>query len=168
MHDCAHHRQIQVRHADLADHGRLHAAPRRHGIVLPPGSDRRLLGLCCSKQICNRPCSIGFHRTGHGKVVLGPLLSSVICHLSSLICHLSFERWDNSGSSEFPGQRGIATMYEIRGYRASIYTRRTKRRHLAVHRLRGLVPSMTTDAAFPHRLPDKTAVSARQDSTNDH
>src|SRR3979411_2043354 len=36
--------EIQVRHSDLADHGRLHAAPRRHRIVLPPGSDRRLLG----------------------------------------------------------------------------------------------------------------------------
>ncbi len=72
--------EIQVRHADLADHGRLHAAPRRHRIVLPPGSDRRLLGPCCSKQICNRPSSIRFHRTGHGKVVLGPL------------CHLSFGR----------------------------------------------------------------------------
>ena len=63
--------EIQVRHADLADHGRLHAAPRRHRIVLPPGSDRRLLRPCCSKQICNRLSSIRFHRTGHGKVVLG-------------------------------------------------------------------------------------------------
>ena len=70
--------EIQVRHADLAHQGRLHAAPRRHRIVLPPGSDRRLLGPCCSKQICNRPSSIRFHRTGHGKVMLGPLLSSVM------------------------------------------------------------------------------------------
>jgi hypothetical protein len=70
--------EIQVRHADLADHGRLHTAPRWHRIALPPGSDRRLLGPCCSKQICNRPSSIRFDRTGHGKVVLGPLLSSVI------------------------------------------------------------------------------------------
>ena len=69
---------IQVRHADLADHGRLHAAPRRHRITLPPGPDRRLPVPCCSKQICNRPSSIRFHRTGHGKVVLGPLLSCVI------------------------------------------------------------------------------------------
>ena len=60
---------IQVRRADLADHGRLHAAPRRHRIVLPPGSDRRLLGLCCGKQIRNRPSSMQFQRTGHGKVV---------------------------------------------------------------------------------------------------
>jgi len=72
--------EVQVRHADLADHRRLHAAPRRHCIVLPPGSNRRLLGPCCSKQTCNRPSSIRFHRTGHREVVLGPL------------CHLSFGR----------------------------------------------------------------------------
>ena len=71
------HQQIQVRYADLADHGRLHATPRRHRIVLPPGSDRRLLGQCCSKQISNRPSSIQFHRTGHRKVTLGPR-----CHVS--------------------------------------------------------------------------------------
>ena len=63
--------EIEIRHADLADHGRLHAAPRRHRIALPPGSDRGLPGPCCSKQICNRPSSIRFHRTGHGEVVLG-------------------------------------------------------------------------------------------------
>src|ERR1700682_3534074 len=70
--------EIQVRHAALADHGRLHAAPRRHRIVLPPGSDRHLLGECCGNEICNRSSSIRFHRTGHGKVVLGHPLSSVI------------------------------------------------------------------------------------------
>ena len=70
--------EIQVGHADLADHRRLHAAPRRHRIALPPGSDCRLLGSSCRKQICNRPSSIRFHRTGHGEVVLGPPLSSVI------------------------------------------------------------------------------------------
>src|SRR5437899_11162577 len=56
--------EIQVRYADLADHRRLHAAPRRHRVALPPGSDRRLPGPCCSKQICNRPSSIRFHRYG--------------------------------------------------------------------------------------------------------
>ena len=61
--------EIQVRYADLADHRRLHSAPRRHRIALPPGSDRRLPGPCGSKQICNRPSSIRFHRTGHGKVM---------------------------------------------------------------------------------------------------
>ena len=60
---------IQVRHADLANRRRLHAAPRRHRIVLPPGSDRRLLGPCCGKQICNRSSSIHFYRTGHGEMV---------------------------------------------------------------------------------------------------
>ena len=75
--------EIQVRHADLADHGRLHAAPRRHRIVLPPGSDCRLLGPYCSKQVCNRPSSIRFHRTGHGKMMLGHPLSSVIHSLSA-------------------------------------------------------------------------------------
>ena len=75
--------EIQVRHADLADHGRLHAAPRRHRIALPPESDRGLRRPCCSKQIRNRPSSIRFHRTGHGKVMLDPQLSSVILDLTS-------------------------------------------------------------------------------------
>ena len=64
--------EIEVRHADLADHGRHDAAPRWHRIVLPPGSDRRLLGPCSSKQICNWASSIHFNGAGYGKVMLGP------------------------------------------------------------------------------------------------
>jgi len=42
--------ELPTRHADLADHGRLHTAPRRHRIVLPPGSDRRLLGRAAASR----------------------------------------------------------------------------------------------------------------------
>jgi hypothetical protein len=49
----AQHRQS----LDLADHGQLHAAPRRHRIVLPPGSNRRLLGLVSYSQVPPQPAA---------------------------------------------------------------------------------------------------------------